>query len=84
MINAADGSITHFQLFSDIGLGLTIELPPERLGELYQALAGIVNISQKGIENLFREEREEAILFLNLSFAKGRGNLRRKVPDFPG
>ena len=76
------GYIMNFQRFSDLSLGLVIETGAPRLAALYAELQVIMDM--EGIEPVPAETIGEWVVFLNITFAHGSGQLRIEVPNVPG
>ena len=81
-ITSNDGCILNFNMFSDLALTLSIEIPADRINGLHNDLRAILTISDIGSTNSF--QKAECLILLNLSFAKGTGDLKSEIPDVPG
>ena len=76
------GDITGFQPFSDLALTVTIELPERHADGLYAALCKVMTMDAAA--PLASDSARERTVFLNVSFARGTGNLRTETPAVPG
>lgn len=83
-IQIAGGTITHSHFFSDISVGLTIELLSQEMELLRQILEKTVSLkSDAQIATTFPDSTEIALM-LNITFSDGTGNLRNEIPMVPG
>ncbi len=76
------GDIVDFHLFSDISLSMAIEIEELKIDKLYEALSKVIGLEQA--ESLNSTSTKERKLYLNITFAKGTGNLKIEVPTIPG
>lgn len=83
-ISISDGYIMNFNVFSDIALSLSIEIKENAIKKLHNALSNILKVSDLDIENINLGSRKEWLIFINISFSNGTGNLKRKIPSVPG
>lgn len=83
-ISNADGYIINFNLFSDLALTLSIEIEENKIEALHKSLSHIVNLSAIEFNNLNSTSKKEWLIFINISFSKGKGYLKQKIPDVPG
>lgn len=83
-ISRNDGYILNFNMFSDLALSLHIEIEENRIIDLHSALKGIIKLSDIDVEKILGTSRKEWFVFLNISFSKGKGELKTKVPAVPG
>ncbi len=84
-IQNSDGAIMNFNMFSDLALTLSIEIPANRISDLHQALSKRLTISIKNEEELKEKNSiKEKMIYLNVSFSKGTGNMKNEIPDVPG
>jgi hypothetical protein len=81
-IIATYGDVVNFNMFSDLSINLEIEIPENRLFELYQALNNHIRMDQVEVPSSL--STKQRVLYLNLSFSKGIGNLKIDVPAIPG
>lgn len=79
---SAYGDIVDTTFFSDISLNIKIEIEESRIDGLYDGLRTIVGIDK--FEYLNSNSRKERVVFLNITFNKGTGNLKIEVPSVPG
>ena len=75
------GAILNFQRFSDISLSMVIEVDPGKLLSLHEKLEAVMSLQTK--QDISRAPAEGAILFLNVTFASGSGELEIEIPDIP-
>jgi len=84
-IQLSDGAIMNFNMFSDLALTLSIEIPANRMNDLHQSLSKILSISIKNTEEVKDEKSiKEKMIYFNISFTKGTGNMKNEIPDVPG
>ena len=84
VISSNDAYVVNFSLFSDIALSLSIEIPEDKILSLFHALSSIVEISEFDFDKINQESNKEWLIFLNVSFSRGKGDLRIEVPAAPG
>lgn len=84
VISINGGCIVNFSMFSDLALSLSIEIEENRIFGLYKTLSSILKISGFDIKNINSESAKERLIFLNISFSSGRGELKNEIPDVPG
>ena len=61
---------------------LKIEIEEHKIDQLYDMLQNIIQLDKT--EKLNSTSTKERVIFLNVSFTKGTGNLRIEVPSVPG
>lgn len=76
------GDIVDFKFFSDISLTMVIEIEEFKIDTLYNELANTLRMDK--FENLNSVSKKERKVYLNITFAKGTGNLTIEVPFVPG
>jgi hypothetical protein len=74
-------TILNFKRFSDISLSLIIEIEEYKLLDLLNALQTIVFIADPQINP--SESTSECLVFLNITFASGTGDVEIEVPNIP-
>ena len=84
IIGKSGGSILHFNMFSDLGMSLMIEIEENSISQLYRALSQKVRISESLSEDLSDNAETEWIIFMNISFSSEKGNLKQSIPSVPG
>lgn len=83
-ISDGDGCIINFNMFSDLALSLSIEIEENKIHILHKALSLFVNISELETHDLNLESTKEWMIFLNISFSRGKGELKQEIPEVPG
>jgi len=76
------GYITDFKQFSDISLSIKIELEELNIDKLFNALKDYMSIND--FEKINSSSNRERLIFLNVTFVKGTGDLRIEIPAIPG
>ncbi len=76
------GYITDFKLFSDISIAITIELQELNIDKLYNALKKYISLNDA--ESVNSVSSAERVIYLNITFMKGTGNLKIDIPAVPG
>ncbi|MBA7518082.1 hypothetical protein ES705_10148 [subsurface metagenome] len=74
-------TILNFQRFSDISLGLLLEIEECRLTDLQISIKNIISI--EGIDTNLTNSKTDCIVHLNITFTKGIGDLEIEVPNIP-
>ena len=82
-ISNSGGCIMNFNMFSDLALTLSIELEENKIQTLHKALSLVVNISEFELHDLNLESKKEWIIFMNISFGSGKGELKHEIPEVP-
>jgi hypothetical protein len=80
-IAGRNGTILNFQRFSDIILSLVIEIEPGKIQDFYHQLMEILYL--EGFDNTPSGSSDGEIVMLNITFARGTGDLEIEVPDLP-
>ncbi len=75
-----DVVVVHF--FSDISLNMTIEIEEFKIDKLYDELTKIIGVQKP--EYLNSISKKERTVYINITIAKGAGNLKIEVPSVPG
>ena len=83
-ISSNDGYIINFNMFSDLALSLSIEIPANRIVDLHNSLATVLTISEIDSNTKIQQSNEEWLIYINLSFGAGKGDLVVEVPAVPG
>lgn len=76
------GYITDFKQYSDLSIMLKIELEELKIAPLHRALGRY--ISMNDTETPDSASEAERVIFLNLTFTCGTGDLRIETPAVPG
>lgn len=84
IISKNDGYIMNFNMFSDLAITFSIEAPEDKIIELHNALNSILKISDIESEYVFQQSKKEWLIFMNISFSKGKGKLKIEMPEVPG
>lgn len=83
-ISMNDGCIVNFNMFSDLALSLSIEIDENKITGLYGSLNDVLNVSGFEPENINQESKKERLIFMNISFGQGSGDLKLDIPAVPG
>lgn len=83
-ISATDGYILNFNMFSDLALTLCIEIEENKIESLHKLFSSILNVSELKFQEINQESKKEWLIFVNTSFAQGKGELKQEIPDVPG
>ena len=70
--------ILNFQRFSDVALGMVLEVEECRVAELLTRLRELISVA--GEEPEPSESQRDCLVMLNITFAKGSGNLEIEMP----
>lgn len=76
------GDLVDVHFFSDISLTMTIEIEEFKIDKLYDELTKIIGVQKP--EYLNSISNRERTVYINITFAKGTGNLKIEVPSVPG
>jgi|SRR6056297_1101888 len=76
------GDVVDIHFFSDISLSMTIEIEEFKIDKLYDELTKIIGVQKP--EYLNSISKKERTVYLNITFAKGTGNIKIDVPSVPG
>ncbi len=76
------GFITSFQMFSDVSVGLKIEIKEKNIIKLYNSIKELINMMDYDIIHF--DSENEKIIFLNITFSSATGELRIEIPSVPG
>ncbi len=71
-------TILNFQRFSDVSLSLLLELEAKKVSELQAALRQVMLLD--GDEVAATTSVADCLVFLNVTFAQGKGNLEVEMP----
>ena len=82
IVIAKHGDITSTQMFSDISLNIRIEIAELKVDALYNELSR--DMAMETFEYLHSGSTKERVIFLNITFSKGTGDLNITVPSVPG
>lgn len=72
-------TILNFQRFSDISLTLILEIEEYKLHSIHDELSKLIAIDKHDF--VHSNSKTTTIVFLNITFAKGTGNLIIEVPN---
>ena len=84
IVSNSDGCIMNFNMFSDLALTLSIEIEENKIQTLHSALSLIVNISELELHDMNLESKKEWLIFMNISFGRGKGDLKQEIPEVAG
>lgn len=76
------GDLVDVHFFSDISLTMTIEIEEFKIDKLYDELTKIIGVQKP--EYLNSISNKKRTVYINITFAKGTGNLKIEVPSVPG
>ncbi len=74
-------TILNFQKFSDFSLSLLLEIEECKVIDLQSGLKTIMSLEH--INSDLTNSKEDCIVFLNVTFTKGTGDLEIEIPDIP-
>lgn len=83
-ISSNDGCIMNFNMFSDLALSLSMEIEENKIVELYQALNEVVTLEEFDDTIVGKQSKNERLIFMNISFSRGKGKLKMNIPEVPG
>ncbi|MBP9050800.1 MAG: hypothetical protein KBF91_06245 [Alphaproteobacteria bacterium] len=75
-------TILNFQRFSDVSLSLVLELEANKVSELQTALRQVMLLD--GDEVSLTTSAADCLVLLNVTFARGTGDLKVEMPAVPG
>jgi hypothetical protein len=78
-IITCDGYIMNFSMFSDLALSLSIEIEENKIQALHKALSHILKVSDFSEGNINVNSRKEWLIFMNISFSSGKGELKKNT-----
>lgn len=76
------GSITDFNMFSDLSLSLLIEIEERKIEALYEEMREYLNVDNFTLVSS-NSVKERTILF-SINFSQGTGDFLIEVPSVPG
>lgn len=76
------GDIVDFKLFSDISMSMMIEIEGQKIEQLYESLKSSFKLD--ALKNPNVGSQKECLVFLNITFGQGKGNLKATIPQVPG
>jgi len=76
------GFIQDFHLYSDISIALNVSIEAHKIAPLYEALSDCVHLDF--YENNTSDKTTERTLMINITFAKGSGDMKNEVIAVPG
>jgi len=76
------GSIMDFKMFSDLEIGIKIEIAEQKVYKLHKDLIEIIEIDDFG--DLKSESNTERTILLNVTFLQGTGDMKIEGPIGPG
>lgn len=79
---AAYGDLVDFKLFSDIAIGLTIEIKERTVSALYHRLKAHLLLDD--YNDAPSASDKERVIYLNITFTRSTGDLRIEMPSVPG
>lgn len=76
------GWITDFKQYSDISMMIKIEIEEQKIDDLFSILGEYLILNN--FDKLNSSSLIERVIFLNIIFTKGKGDLRVEIPSVPG
>lgn len=76
------GSIDDFKFFSDISISIVVEIDSNKIEMLYTELGKILDLDKEDKTSLSVSNTTKVLL--NITFTKGKGNMRNEVIAVPG
>ncbi|RIV20017.1 hypothetical protein DYU11_24210 [Fibrisoma montanum] len=76
------GALVNSNFFSDLATSFVIEVPADQIQALHTDLQQLIQLEDA--QPLPSNGSYECTVLLNLSFARGSGNLKVEVPAVPG
>ncbi len=70
--------ILNFQRFSDVALGLVLEVEEYKVPELLADLRKLMSVASDEAE--FLNSPRDCVVMLNITFVQGKGNLEIEMP----
>lgn len=84
IISNNEGYILNFNLFSDLAMSMSIEIEESRLSQLHDSLQTVLQMSELEYNTTHLKSSNESLIFLNISFGSGTGNMKIDIPKVPG
>jgi len=84
VISNNGGCIINSNMFSDLALSLSIEIEENSISKLHQALISIAQVSEFDSTAINSQSNKEWIIYLNVSFGGGTGDLKKEIASVPG
>jgi hypothetical protein len=76
------GTLLDFKKFSDLEMSMLVEVEPSRVRALHEDLSGVMNLEGDRPED--PDAAPDLLVFVHISFPRGKGDLALAVPDVPG
>lgn len=83
-ISLNGGDLMDFNLFSDLGMGMRIEVEERNIERLFVALQSVLVLTEGLPEELNPTAEKEWVVNMHVTFAKGTGDLAAQIPNVPG
>lgn len=83
-IERQEGILLQHQMFSDLQISMLVEIRESKIMDFHNAIKEFLTLSKLSPETVDTDVKKECILFLNVSFSKGRGDLNIEIPHVPG
>ena len=84
VIDSSSGYIMNFNMFSDLALSLSIEIEESGIIALHSELSQLFNLTELDHTQINPNSKKEWMIFINISFSSGKGDLTNDIPDVPG
>ncbi len=83
-ISSADGYILNFSMYSDLALTLSIEIEENNIERLHKKLSLLFNLPELEQQHINLASKKDWLIFMNISFSRGKGQLKQEIPEVPG
>ncbi len=84
IVNDHHGSIMNFNMFSDLGINLSIEIAEQDIVGFHESLSKSITVSSLESDGINQNSTKDWLIFLNISFGQGTGELKIEIPEVPG
>jgi len=78
------GFIVNSYLFSDLALTLSLEIEESHIKKLHKLLSQLLDTTCATPIKIDTASKKEWLIAMNISFAKGSGELKQEIPAVPG
>ncbi|MDG2450910.1 MAG: hypothetical protein P8M34_14775 [Saprospiraceae bacterium] len=84
MLLTSNGSLLNFTMFSDLAINFTVEIEEYYIMKLHNKLSRVLSVSDFDSEDFDSNSDSGWKVYLHISFSKGKGVLKHKIPSVPG